>query len=653
MHRREFIGALAAAPLAAQTGIPQWDAEGQRQRRELIYKLHRRSVGPLYSDQGKWIAQSHKPGQREQFWSCLSLLSGDETREKGNALAIEAVNMHPKGGSAFEHMGAMLLLLKSEKYLTPQARSTLREYVQRAVPAHGTIRFMGFNDNFPAMDTWVTVLGGELLDNASIRRKGREGLEALAELFERRGLLSEHTSPTYTPLTLICYADIVELSRDPDVARLAHKLEHRIWLDLATHFHAPTNVLAGPHSRAYSVDSAGHPHQVNMLLYQAFGDRFWMTPPTHFYPPVEGQVVHHQGDAPFMQTSNALFAAFTTHPSAEIAKLMFDKPFPYRVVGTAEYGNAVEPIMIRGEDPNGPFTRSEDVFEYAAGEVVTTTYLTEDYAMGSGTSQFHNGSQCDAFFVNYRRKAPAKSLKDIATIYCRYKTNDRRPGVPEGNPVHPEWGLSTDSLQDEGRVRVIQKEGTALAVYQAKGQILDQYRSLCLSIIVTTGYGKPKRILVGEKDLNGQLPFDSATPEIIWMEDELVYAAFRPLLLSNHGRKAAVRVEEQAGYLTISLYNYQGPPKRFSRKDLCATMNGFVAELGSRKEHGSFEAFRQKVLKGTVRDEVVSNQRRTRYTRDGVNLELSHSVYYGGLKYALIDRRPQAKPLLEAPGVKL
>jgi len=42
----------------------------------------------------------------------------------------------------------------------------------------------------------------------------------MAELFERRGLLSEFTSPTYTPTTLMCYADIAELCQEPAMARL-------------------------------------------------------------------------------------------------------------------------------------------------------------------------------------------------------------------------------------------------------------------------------------------------------------------------------------------------------------------------------------------------------------------------------------------------
>src|SRR5690242_7737362 len=122
MDRREFLAGAAAFPLAAGAKN-EWDAGGQKKRRAQIYGLHQQAVAPLFNDRGQWIGTSHKPGQREFFWACLSLLSGEQTREKGNAVAMEGVNQHPKGGSAFEHMGGLLLLLKNGGDLTPAAKS--------------------------------------------------------------------------------------------------------------------------------------------------------------------------------------------------------------------------------------------------------------------------------------------------------------------------------------------------------------------------------------------------------------------------------------------------------------------------------------------------------------------------------------------------
>ena len=105
--------------------------------------------------------------------------------------------------------------------------------------------------------------------------------------------------------------------------------------------------------------------------------------------------------------------------------------------------------------------------------------------------------------------------------------------------------------------------------------------------------------------------------------------------------------------LTISFYNYDGAPRRFTRKDLLVTLNGFVAEIGSPAEYGSFERFRSRVLEAAVDDVVADGQRTTTHSRSGVRLDLCHSLYYGGVKYALVDGKPQRKPLFEAPGVAL
>jgi hypothetical protein len=143
----------------------------------------------------------------------------------------------------------------------------------------------------------------------------------------------------------------------------------------------------------------------------------------------------------------------------------------------------------------------------------------------------------------------------------------------------------------------------------------------------------------------------STTPEIVWIEDDYLYAAFRPLILTDHGRRFAVSVQQENDYVAISFYNYDGPPRRFSRRELLRTLNGFVAEIGSKREDGSFDRFRSRVLGGRVEDEVVDGQRITKYSRAGTQLDLCHSLSFGGIKYALVDGKPQPKTRFEATGV--
>ncbi len=640
MQRRTFLdagsGTLASSLLTGKPSLAAPPATTQAARRAEIYTLHQKACGPLFDDDGKWLARSKAPGGRERLWHATSLLKGNATRAKGNAVIARTFAERARFGgfSHFEFTASAQLLAKDRGELTPWNRELLSSLVKETFKRKGPIRWLGYNDNFPAMENMVATLGGELLDDPDSRRRGLDGMRGLIEYFERRGLLAEYTSATYSAITLMCFGDIAEHAKDPEARRLAREIEQHVWLDLATHFHAPTNILAGPHSRAYNVDSVGHLHQVHMLFYQVFGDALWLNPKRFLFPPIEKQEIHHDGDVTFMQCSTVWIASGTYHPKPEIERIAFHKPFPYRVTATSEQGTAAAVVMSR--DAEGKFKPTGEVMEYQGGELVSTTFMTPDYAVGSATVQFHDGNQTDTFFVNYRRTANPDSIKDTGTIFCRYCVNDDGPGRPWTDPRSPDHGASRNLVADAGRVRAVQQDSTVLALYQAKSQFLDDYKALRLTIVLPAFYRDIKRVE------------HTPNPDIVWIEDDYFYAAFRPLILTNRGRKAAIRIEREGGYVAIQLINYEGAPRRFTRKELLETCNGFVAEFGSPAEHGSFDKFKARALEGKVADETVAGHRLTSYQRPGVKLGLCHTLYYSQVKHITIDGKPQPQPLFQA-----
>jgi hypothetical protein len=644
MNRREFLGGSIALPLAAFE--PRWDLNGQQERRQTINGLHAKACASLFSADGDWIGPATEGTGRVRFWHSMSLLESEATREQANAIIRKCFEDRGKLQSSFSHFefcSAAQLLTKQKDKIAPGNRQALANLLREALEHQSPIYFRGYNDNYPAMENLAAVLGGEELDDVRARQRGLEGLRHLLELFERRGLLSEYTSSTYTPVTQLCYADIAEYSGDSEAKRLALQIENRIWFDIAAHFHAPTNILAGPHSRAYNVDSVGHLHQVHMLLYQCFGDRLWLNPVHFLFPPAAKQVIHHDGDLAFMQASNVWMASGTYHPSAETARLMFGKTFPFRVSATSEFGAAELAVLTRVD---GKFQQTQEILEYPCGELVSTSYLTEDYAIGSATSQFHDGNQTDTFFVNFKRSEKPSSLKDTGTIFCRYACNGDGPGLTWHDPRNQTDERSRDLFADAGRVHTVQKNSTVLTLYQSKAQFIDDYSVLRLVLVVPVFYRKLRRLMIGDG-----MELSSKNPEIVWIEDDFLYAAFRPLIPTDHGRRFAVTADQNGDYLAISFYNYDGPPSRFSRKELLRTLNGFVAEIGSRREYGSFDRFRSHVLEGRVEDVVADGQRITRYNRPGIQLDLCHSLYFGGVKYALVDGKLQPRLLLEGTKV--
>lgn len=633
MNRRNFLAGGLALPLAASVAV--YDPGGQIERRKQINKLHQKFCAGLFSDDGAWIGPPTEATPRVRFWHSMSLLDNSATREKANAVIRRCFTDRAKLAefSHFEYCASAQILIKQSGALTSGNRDALTGVIRECFARQRPIYFRGYNDNFPAMENLTATLGGEILDDSQARKRGIESMHRLLDLLTRRGLLSEYTSSTYTPITLLCYADIVEHSADAEAKRLASAIESRIWLDLASHFHPATNILAGPHSRAYNVDSVGHLYQLHMTMYHVFGERVWLNPVNFLFPPVPKQVIHHDGDVAFMQASNAWIASGAYHPKPDIERLAFEKEMPFAISATSEFGAAEMPIQAR---VNGKFQKTAELFEYPCGELVSTSYLTRDYASGSGTCQFHDGNQTDTFFVNFRRAEKPSSLNDISTIFARYATNGAGPGIPARDPRNEAGEASADLFFDSGRVRTVQKKNTVLAVYQSKAQFLDDYSVLRLVLVIPVFYRGLRRIGASE-----HFKTSSTEPETVWIEDDYLYAAFRPLLLTNHGRRSAVTVSQNNGYMSVSFYNYEGPPRRFTRKELLNTLNGFVAEIGSKAEYGSFDRFQSVVNAGRVEDVVESEQRITSYARPGVRLEFCHSLYFGGIKYALVDGMPQ------------
>jgi hypothetical protein len=646
MERRNFCTGLLGVPMLAQTAKPRtpsatWDLEGQARRRAQIYALYRQAVGPLFDPGGKWIGTSTAPGARERLWNCFAFLDSTDTREKANAIIEETFAQRARFQFAFSHfefIASTQLLIRDKGELSPPAKALLLALVREALQHQGSIQFLGYNDNFPAMENVVATLGGELLDDAAARKRGTEGMHRVLDLLSRRGLLSEYTSATYSPVTTLCYSDIVQYSQDAEARQLALEIERLVWTDLAAHFHPPTNILAGPHSRAYQVDSVGHFHQLGMIAYQAFGGKVWMNPVRFMFPPVSGQVIHHDGDVPFMQVSTVWLTSGTYHPTREIEELFFNKHYPFRVSATSEFGAAGESIWIRNAAPGGKPVKQDELFEYPAGHLVATTYMTEDYAAGSATTPFLDGNQTDTFFVNFRRAEKPDSLKDVSTIFSRYTVDDDGPGRPWTDPRNPGAEVSRSLLGESGRVRTVQKDGTVIVAYQSKGQFTGDYKGLRLTIVVPEIYRRIRRILFEGREV--ELPFRSVQPGLIALEDDFFYTTIRPLSIKNHGRPEAVRLERMGEYLAIQLINYEGAGRSFSRKDLVNTLNGFVAETGGVREYGSFAAFQARTGGAELADRVEGVQRIIRYTRPGVALDLSYSIPYDGLKYALVDGQP-------------
>jgi hypothetical protein len=141
---------------------------------------------------------------------------------------------------------------------------------------------------------------------------------------------------------------------------------------MAARFHPELGGLAGPYSRAYTVDTIARVSCAASLLWFALGDRVHPSPMVLFDPP-PGFVVHHMGDYPFNIVQHCWFAAGSYHIPPAARKLFEAKTYPFHAVATGELGDA-------GPDSPARRVRIESV-------------LHKDFTLGTCDSPFHGGEQ--------------------------------------------------------------------------------------------------------------------------------------------------------------------------------------------------------------------------------------------------------------------
>lgn len=600
------------------------------------YRLHD------FDESGHYIGPDHVTGMRERLFMAYSFLAEGSAEAvcTGNRI-IESSEYYP---CHFAPKTAIQILTKYDDRLTEGARCILSDYLHNVIEhsASDEMDFVGVNDNFPCMSTFIALIGGRLLNRPDLAEIGVKRLHQLKALLTRRGFASEFNSPTYTGVQLVALAELANDLEEGELKEIALDCEGRIWADQLAHLHPSTFQVAGPYSRAYTVDSTGHTHHSRYALYALLGDRLRVNPLNTVFSSAtagKGEVIHHSPS--FMQMSAADALNTVYHCPAELVEHAFSKSYPYEVTGTFEVSSSTD--ANADKDPVDPAIM-EDMTEYPAGVGTAATYMTEDYALGTCTREFHNGNQTDSFHLLWRRDPRGEAGQaNIRTMYARYLVNEKKPGQHNYYPAI-DYDSAESFLLDEGRKLAVQHKGTAMVLYKPKRYVRTGVNSLKLSVIIPCQYGDPDEIWLGERRLEA-LEGESVEPCPVYVKDGAVYVAFHPLLLTDHGRSCAVRVERAYDYLLISFYNYEGEERDFDPKTFLLTGNGFAAQVSSEAEAGSFSAFRTAAEKAFVQDAVFfsSHSRRTVLRRtsfetaEGVKLRIEYSPVSEGIKYMEVN----------------
>ena len=105
--------------------------------------------------------------------------------------------------------------------------------------------------NIAVLGSYATLIGGETLNLPEFLNYGRERLKRFYEYTLENGTFEEYNSPGYTMLALRELTRIKADTTDPESQKIIDSLLRTAWTEVARHFHAPTRLWAGPHSRCY------------------------------------------------------------------------------------------------------------------------------------------------------------------------------------------------------------------------------------------------------------------------------------------------------------------------------------------------------------------------------------------------------------------
>jgi hypothetical protein len=442
--------------------------------------------------------------------------------------------------------------------------------------------------NIDLMDAANSILGGQVLNLDTVRRRGEQRLSEWALQTKEAGAPHEFNSPTYSAVQINALAAVAQFAQDKETRRLAVEMEEFVWRHVASFWHASTMQLGGPHSRAYRRDVAGAPGFLKVVIYKILGEARLLAPsPYYSGPDSEGEVQ----------------VALTEYHCPPDAKRMLHE---------------MECREVRQQVGRGQTIAADITPEFALGTML------RPYGVGEPPEAWPQHNSC---VVYYAKKEPP----GLGVQYCRYRVNAGQVGVPSRDSL-PAWL----DIWDDGFFRTTQDGGRAIVVYGLAPRGQRPIEALRLDIRFM-GAGERSSVLIGERLSRGGT-LDATLNERIVVADGEAYIGVIPLKPTQLGGGPPVTVWRDGQELVISIVNYEGPAKVFwEYRSLAGPLykgnvrNGFALWVAPRSEYESPESFAKALAASPLRDETSGSRRR---------VELGDGPERLVLEYDLMELRP-------------
>lgn len=533
---------------------------------------------------------------RETAWYAITLLESAQAKDHERANRI-LENLIVNDGT---HSPATLFVIhhRFSALLSDQAKEQILENLRRNLPISATVRYSDGNVNHPLAAYAHLICGGELLGDPAYTLIGKRLLQEFQQTISGRrhkqrqqAEMAEYNSPTYTALTLWFLAIIAEFAQDEEARRLAQFLEERLWINVAMHWHEPTQQFAGPFSRAYAEDSVGGFSALHCTFACAMQKNIFITAelPRRF-------------EHPSALIENAFVAILNFHVPAEARAIAFDKPLPYYFRMTT-YCEQYHENGRRQEDDRQIAAFDDEVYPGGWGDL--TTFMTKEYCLGTASRPYVNAGQSDGFSLRYRRAEQVQSLQDFRGAYTRMVFNGSIFG--QDNFCHVAgFPVNKDYLYEEGRAFTYQHENKAIVCCTPKRAGHAGVNELRLDLIFS--YHAPfDHIQVDETEIT-DFPFDGENVKRIVISDHRTYLAILPLPASALADfKPQCRLWASHDHFMISFYNYRGAARDFTREEMSMTRNSFACIMETREHFPRLDDF-LKFLNSVKLNETISSR---------------------------------------------
>lgn len=594
----------------------------------------------LYSPDGRWIGSGPDLLVRERYWLALALYAtgrdclADAIIRAGD-LEVLHTGQRRTDGSTFEifhsNIAVMCLRLHASK-MAPDVRTKMTDLVAEAVGPDGGDRkpeyqFHGYNDNMPAKATMGLIIGGEMLGMEDAVAHGIWNLKCLRNQLVRRGTISEYNSPTYTAATIHPLNEIARLARSNEARIIARGCVDRLWNDLASRFHSEIGVIAGPYSRAYTVDTLASLSGVSALLWLALGDIARPSPMLLFERDPD-LFLHHAGDRPFNIAQVCWFASGEYDVPEPALRLFQRKDYPFTSIASCEMGDF------------GP--------DFPAASDTIYTYMRSDYTVGTSGKDWLDSAQGAPYFVTYKQKADVCSYRDVGTVFSKFVLDDEVPGMASvetrirgAEQDNLANHASSLSVQSASTVMMLTHPHLSLGIPSLTSHEPPSPRRLSEIIVFPSRFAGADEIAVGgaaRRDWGGSCPVGSW----IGCRRGRLLIAFLPLVYTADFDAPTISLQKIGSYEVIRSTFYDGPARTFSRDELQGVCGGFIAEHASVDDYVSLADF-MSALTPAFTSDYFYRTRRARYVRpalanaEQIDIEVSWSPSVRDARYVAVN----------------